>query len=109
MRTSVFCLTLWTLFSLGSPVNSQQQAKIPRVGYVSGTGDLSNQGPYVEALRHGLRDLGYIDGKNIIIEYRGAEGHSDRIPGLVNELVQLKVDVIVAPTPGALRAAKQAT
>ena len=77
---------------------AQQPAKIPRIGYVSGTGDASNQGPYVEALRQGLRDLGYIEGRNIIIEYRGAEGKTDRYPTLVNELVQLKVDVLIVPT-----------
>ena len=55
------------------------------------TGDSSNPGPYVAALRQGLRDLGYIDGKNIVIEYRGAEGKLERIPGIVAELVQLKV------------------
>ena len=94
------------------PVHSlfaQQPAKIPRIGYVSGTGTLSNPGPYVEALRQGLRDLGYVEGKSIVIEYRGAEGKLDRITSLVNELVQLKVDVLVVPILSAARAAKQAT
>ena len=90
-------------------VEAQQPAKIPRIGYVSGTGDPSNPGPYVEAFRQGLRDLGHIDGKNIVIEYRGAEGKLDRIPSLVAELVQLKVDVLVLPIPSAIHAAKQAT
>jgi putative tryptophan/tyrosine transport system substrate-binding protein len=88
---------------------AQQPSKIPRIGYVSGTGDDFNQGPFVEALRHGLRDLGYIEGKNFIIEYRGAEAKLDRIPSFVREFVQLKVDIIVAPIPGAIRAAKEAT
>ena len=87
---------------------AQPQAKIPRIGYVSGTGDATNQGPYVEALRQGLRDLGYVDGKNIVIEYRGAEGKSERMPILVTELVELKVDVLVL-TIGSILAAKQAT
>jgi putative ABC transport system substrate-binding protein len=95
--------------SLGFPAVAQQPKKIPRIGYVSGTGDASNQGPYVEALGHGLRDLGYLEGKNIIIEYRGAEGKLDRIPSFIKEFVQLNVDIIVAPTPGAIRAAKEAT
>jgi putative ABC transport system substrate-binding protein len=90
-------------------VQAQQPTKIPRIGYISGTGNTTDQGPYVEALRQGLRDLGYAEGKNTAIEYRGAEGNLNRIPALVNELVQLKVDVIVAPVPGAIRAAKQAT
>jgi putative ABC transport system substrate-binding protein len=88
---------------------AQQAAKIPRIGYVSGTGDATNQGPYVEALRQGLRDLGYIEGKNFVIEYRGAEGKPDRTPSLVAELVQLKVDVLVVPTAVSIRAAQQAT
>ncbi len=87
---------------------AQPQAKIPRIGYVSGTGDATNQGPYVEALRQGLRDLGYVEGKNIVIEYRGAEGKSERMPILVTELVELKVDVLVL-TIGSILAAKQAT
>ena len=75
---------------LGSlqPVQAQQPAKVPRIGYVSGTGDATNQGPYVEALRQGLRELGYVEGKNFTIEYRGAEGKLDRIPSIVQELVQ---------------------
>ena len=88
---------------------AQQPAKIPRIGYVSGTGNATNQGPYVEALRQGLRELGDIEGKNLTIEYRGAEGKMERVPALVAELVELKVDVLIAPTPGAIRAAKQAT
>jgi putative ABC transport system substrate-binding protein len=87
----------------------QQPAKIPRIGYVSGTGNATNQGPYVEALRQGLRELGDIEGKDFTIEYRGAEGKTDRVPALVAELVQQKVDILIAPIPGAIRAAKQAT
>jgi putative ABC transport system substrate-binding protein len=75
---------------------AQQPKKVPRIGYVSTTGNASNQGPYVEALRQGLQDLGHIDGKNIVIEYRGAEGKGDSI--------------LVVPTAlSAIRAAKQAT
>jgi putative tryptophan/tyrosine transport system substrate-binding protein len=89
--------------------DAQQPTKIPRIGYVSGTGNPSDPGPYVEALRQGLRDLGHFDGKNILIEYRGAEGKVDRIPSLVAELVQLNVDVLVVVTLSSIRAAKQAT
>jgi ABC-type uncharacterized transport system substrate-binding protein len=110
MSKKLFPLALGALLlALSFPVEAQQPAKIPRIGYVSGTGDPSNPGPYVEALREGLRDLGHIDGKNIVIEYRGAEGNLDRVPGLVNELVQLKVDVLVVPIRSAILAAKQAT
>jgi putative tryptophan/tyrosine transport system substrate-binding protein len=86
-----------------------QQLKIPRIGYVSGTGSPADPGPYVEALRQGLRDLGYVDGKNIAIEYRGAEGKPERYASLVNELIQRKVDVIVVPTLPAILAARTAT
>ena len=111
VRKNVFRFALWALlFALGIPAEAQQPVKIPRIGYISGTGDASNQGPYVDALRQGLRDLGYVEGKNFVIEYRGAEGKGDTVPSLVNELVQLKVDVLVVPTAaGAIRAAKQAT
>ena len=97
------------LVAVGAIANAQQAAKIPRIGYVSGTGSPSDPGPYVEALRQGLRDLGYIEGKNIVIEYRGAEGKAGRAPSLVAELVQLKVDVLVVATASGIRAAKQAT
>src|SRR4029077_7987415 len=73
----------FVLLLAGAEAQAQQPAKIPRIGYVSGTGDSSDPGPYVEALRQGLRDLGYIEGKNIVIEYRGAEAKLDRIPSLV--------------------------
>ena len=79
------------------------------LGLGSGTGSESNPGPYVEALRQGLRDLGYVDGKNIAIEYRGAEGKLERVPSLVTELVRLEVDVLVVPIRPAILAAKQAT
>jgi putative ABC transport system substrate-binding protein len=104
------CLLTTVLLTTVASAHAQQPAKIHRIGYVSGTGNASSQGPYVEALRQGLRDLGYIEGKNFVIEYRGAEGKGDRIPSLVNELVQLQVDVLVVPTSrSAIRAAKQAT
>src|SRR5262245_202843 len=86
-----------------------QPNKIPRIGYLSGAGDPSNPGPNVEAFRRGLQELGYIEGKNILVEYHYIEGKRDRIPGLVAELVQLKVDVLVSPNLPAIRAAKQAT
>jgi ABC-type uncharacterized transport system substrate-binding protein len=105
----VVWLLTTVLLTTESMAEAQQPAKIPRIGYLSGTGDSSNPGPYVEALRQGLRDLGHIDGKNILIEFRGAEGKLDRIPVIVNELVQLNVDVLVLPLASAIRAAKQAT
>jgi putative ABC transport system substrate-binding protein len=88
---------------------AQQSSNIPKMGYISATGDSSNQGIYIEALRQGLKELGYIEGKNISVEYRGARGDTRDIPSLVRELVQLKVDVLVAPVLPAIRAAKEAT
>ena len=106
MRRNVYSLTLCAmLFALCSFASAQQPTKIPRIGYVIGSGP----GPLVEAFRQGLRDFGYIEGKNILVEYRYAEGNRDRIPGLVAELVQLKVDILVSPTGTAILAAKQAT
>ena len=97
------------LLALCSVVQAQQPKKVPRIGFVSSSGGPNNFGPLVEAFRRGLRDLGYIEGKNILVEYRYIEGNPDRIPGLVAELVQLKVDVLVATAPPAIREAKQAS
>ena len=88
---------------------AQQPKKVPQIGYISGTGNATDQGPYVEALRQGLRDLGYVDGKNIAIEFRGAEGKLDRIPSLINGLVKLNVAVLVVPIRAAILAAREAT
>jgi ABC-type uncharacterized transport system substrate-binding protein len=104
----VFALCV-LLLSLCFPADAQQAKKIPRIGYVSGSGDPQTPGYQVEAFRQGLRDLGYTEGKNILVEYRYIEGTSDRTSSLVAELVQLKVDVVVVTNPPAVRAAKQAT
>jgi putative ABC transport system substrate-binding protein len=91
------------------PAAAQQPPKVPRIGYVTETGDLSSPSPNLEAFRHGLRDLGYTEGKNIAMEFRSAQGKPDRIPSLVAELVQFKVDVLGSQSTGGIRAAKQAT
>ena len=88
---------------------AQQATTIARIGYVTETGDLSSPSPNLEAFRQGLRDLGYVEGKNIVIEFRSAQGKPDRIPSLVADLVQLKVDILVSQATGGIRAAKQAT
>jgi putative tryptophan/tyrosine transport system substrate-binding protein len=109
MKEKIRVLTICAmLFALCSSAEAQQTAKIPRIGYVSGRSD-TTPGPSAAGLRQGLRDLGYIEGKNILIEYRYTQGMPDRIPSLVAELVQLKVDVIVSPLLQAIHAAKQAT
>jgi putative tryptophan/tyrosine transport system substrate-binding protein len=98
-----------TLFALCLPVAAQQSAKVLRIGHVGVSGDLSSPSPNLESFRQGLRALGYIEGKNIEIESRYAEGKLDRLPSLVAELVQLKVDVFIIGTLVAIRAVKQAT
>ena len=109
-RVQVFGFALGTLlFALSVSAHAQQPKKIPRIGYVSGSGDANNPTSSVTAFRQGLRDLGYIEGQNILIEHRYAEGKRDPVARLVAELVQLKVDVIVSSLPPAIRAAKEAT
>ena len=83
---------------------AQKPAKVPRIGVLSGPTD-----PGVEAFRQGLRELGYVEGKNITIEHRSAEGKVDRLPDLAAELVRLKVDVIVASSNLAVIALKETT
>ena len=97
------------LLALSFPARAQQPNKVPRIGFVTGSGDPNKPGALVEAFQQGLRDLGYVEGKNILVEYRYIEGKRDRISGLVAELVQLKVDVFVSPTQSVILAAKQAT
>ena len=80
------------------------RVKLPRIGYIGDT-----PGPFVEAFRQGLRERGYMEGETIAVEYRWAEGRHDRLPDLVAELVQLKVDVLVPVGTQPSRAAKQAT
>ena len=95
---------------LASPLvtRAQQAAKVYRVGYLT-AGPVTANPRNLEAFRQGLRELGWVEGQNIVIEYRSAEGRLDRLPELAAELVRLKVDVIAAsPTPTAL-AAKKAT
>jgi ABC-type uncharacterized transport system substrate-binding protein len=90
-------------------VEAQQAKKVPRIGYLSNT-DRAGESSRAEAIRLGLRELGYIEGQNIAIEYRYSEGKRDRAPELAAELVRLKVDIIVvAGGETWIRAAKNAT
>lgn len=95
-------------FSTLSQAEAQQPVKMPRIGYLAGN-PLPKGSPRTEALRQGLRELGYEEGKTIIIEWRSAEGKFDRLPALAAELVNLKVDVIVSQGPISTRPAKNAT
>jgi putative ABC transport system substrate-binding protein len=94
------------LFALCSSADAQQPKKVPRIGWLGAARTSSSR---IEAFRQGLHELGYAEGKNIVIEYRYAEGKLDRLPAFAADLVRLKVDVIVAGSPQATRSAKQAT
>jgi putative ABC transport system substrate-binding protein len=97
-----------TLAMCGAVATAQQPTKIPRIGFLSGQSP-SAISTRTEAFRQGLRELGYVEGKNIVIEWRYAEGKLDRLPALAAELVRLKVDVIVTSGTGSTRPANEAT
>jgi putative ABC transport system substrate-binding protein len=96
------------LLGLSFAAEAQQLTKIPRIGFL-GASSASALAARIEAFRQGLRELGYVEGKNIVIEWRSAEGKLDRLPALAAELVRLKVDVIVTTGPAPTRPAKEAT
>src|SRR5215831_7600558 len=100
----LFCLLITVLLITGF-AEAQQAKKIPQIGFLA----TSREGPSVGAFQRGLRDLGYIEEKNILIAYRYVEGNIDLVPTLVAELVQLRVDILVVFTLTGIRAAKQAT
>jgi len=109
MKNKIITLALCAmLFALCLPALAQQPTKIPRIGYL-GFGSPSTIPARIEAVRQGLRELGYVEGKNIFIEWRHAEGNADRLPSLAAELVRIKVDVIVTNGPYSTRAAKKVT
>jgi putative tryptophan/tyrosine transport system substrate-binding protein len=109
LRTLLFTLGLFgtLLWALSFPAEAQQPAKPPRIGFIMA--DSSGSDPRVDAFRQGLRDLGYVEGKNIAVEYRFAEGKEDRLLKLVVELVSLKVEIIVTDGTAVTRAVKNAT
>jgi putative ABC transport system substrate-binding protein len=97
------------LLAFGSLVAAQQPTKVPRIGYIS-SGNPASESTRAEAIRLALRERGYIEGQNIAIEYRYAEGKIDRFPELAAELVRIKVDIIVVAGGSIwVRAAKNAT
>jgi putative ABC transport system substrate-binding protein len=102
----VFLALSAMLFAPCFSVSAQQPTKIPRIGYLGGTFPLLERR---EAFRQGLRELGYIEGKTIVIEWRSGEGKLERVPALAAELVRLKVDVIVTDGSNSTRRAKEAT
>lgn len=114
--TTVWLSSLWSIIILVcgllwaplTAVEAQQPPKVPRIGFLSAASPSSVSARY-EAFRQGLRELGYVEGKNIVIESRYAEGRVDRLSGLAAELLRLKVDVIVSAGPAVTRPTKEAT
>ena len=101
-------LLITFLLTTAHATQAQQLGKIPRIGYLNAS-SATSAASRVEAFRRGLRELGYVEGKNIVVEYRYAEGDLGRLNPLVSELVQLNVDVIVSGGPTVTRPLKEAT
>ena len=109
MRGLRLCRLLPVLaLAYGLPVQAQQPAKVPRIGYLNAS-SATSAASRVEAFRRGLRELSYVEGKNIVVEYRFADGNPDRLKPLTTELVQLDVDIIVSGDPTVTRPVKEAT
>jgi putative ABC transport system substrate-binding protein len=96
------------LFAFCTSAVAQQPQKVPRIGFLS-LNSRSSTATNADAFRQGLRDFGYVEGRNIVIEWRYADGKSDRLPSLVSELILLEVNVIVTSATAPAHAAKQAT
>jgi putative ABC transport system substrate-binding protein len=108
MNKKFFWLVMLLFLLAGTFAEAQQAKKVLRIGYLT-SNTSSAELPRLDAFRQALRDLGHVEGENIAIEYRHAEGKFDRLPGLAAELVGLKVDVLVGVTTNAVQAAKNAT
>src|SRR5262249_43045181 len=108
MNKKLAWLVTILLLAAGTFAEAQQTGKIFRIGFLTGTRQAASN-PNFEAFRQGLREFGYIEGKNIIIEYRGSADELGRIPDLAAELVGLEVDIIVTTGMPAVVAAKRAT
>jgi putative ABC transport system substrate-binding protein len=108
-QLKLFALSLCAMFfALWVSVQAQQPAeKIPRIGIV--TGISSDPSSRIQIFRQALQELGYLEGENILFEYRDNEGNRDRVPGIVAELVSLKVNIIFSTQAIVIREAKQAT
>src|SRR6478736_4369632 len=108
MRRREFILLTGSAALCSFSAHAQQAGKVPRIGYLGVTSP-SDRPPLLDTFRQGLRELGWIEGQNIVIDYRFAEGRLDRLPDLAAELVRLKVDVIVSLGTQGVTAAKNAT
>ena len=108
MSKKIYSLLLITFFCAFAPLaQTQETGKIHRIGFLSS--GVPGFSPDIEAFQQGLRDLGYVEGKNLVIEYRYTERKPDRYPDLISDLVRLKVDVIIGDGTSATTAAKKAT
>jgi ABC-type uncharacterized transport system substrate-binding protein len=108
MSGKIFVWLLATVLQGIVSAQAQQPGRIPRIGFLTGQSP-SEISARIEAFRRGLRELGYVEGKNIVIEWRSARGNFDHLPALATELVSLKVDVIVSYGPTPTRVVKKAT
>jgi putative ABC transport system substrate-binding protein len=108
-KVAVSLIVLLVLASFCRAEAQQTTKATPRIGFISSTGTAESPSPLFESFRQGLRDLDYVDGKNIVIVHRYAEGRLDRMPPFVQEFVQQKVDLIVGGNNVVIRAAKEAT
>src|SRR5262245_30278477 len=113
MNKRIVWLVTLLLLAAGTFAEAQQTEKVPRIGYLSRdlhpSDSRAPSPPRVERFREGMQALGYIEGKNIVIEYRFADGRLERLPALAEELVRLKLEIIIADTTLTARAAKKAT
>ncbi len=108
MTKKIILLALCSLLLAPCSAAAQQPKKVPRIGYLSAS-SAAEAAVRTDAFRRGLRDLGYVEGKNLILEFRYAEGKFDRLPALAAELVRLNVDAIVTAGPSVTGPAKKAT
>ena len=108
MNKKLFCIVTILLICADTFANAQQPGNVHRIGMLV-SGSVATHGHRIEAFRQGLHELGYVEGKNIIIEYRYGEGKRERFADLAAEMVSLKPDVIYVSSTGFTQAAKKAT
>jgi ABC-type uncharacterized transport system substrate-binding protein len=108
MKKKITGFILAVLLTLGASAEAQQTKKGARVGFLT-AGSASTIGMRIEAFRQGLRELGYDEGRNVVVDWRFAEGKLDRLPALVAELIRLKVDVILSAGAAVTRPIRDAT
>ena len=107
-KTFLFSLLVTVFLITAPPAAAQQSTKVPLIGYVTAS-SRSNVPARIEAFQRGMRELGYVEDKNVAIEWRFGDGKPERLPGIVAEIVRLKVNVIVTGGPSTNHAAKEAT